>query len=151
MRLLPGSSRLARIAADPSVRAGIGGTPDDRTQRRGFLLVLFMRCLACVWVGQALVQWTDVLTARDSLLDQAPVQWRVAIIFFAVLDPVAAVGLWLATPWGGVIWLFAALSQIVAAVTIPGFFSPLWIGVDGLLVGLYFLLTWLSWRSPEIR
>ena len=31
-----------------------------------------------------------------------------ATIFFAVLDLVAAVGLWLVAPWGGVVWLLTA-------------------------------------------
>lgn len=141
----------ARASATRSIRAGAVEPADDATRRCRILLVSFMRLLACAWVAQALMQWIAVLVPRESPLDQATVQWGAAVVFFAVLDPVAAVGLWLATPWGGVIWLFAAVSQIAAAVAIPGFFSPIWIGVNGLLVALYFLLTWLTTRSPSIR
>lgn len=42
-----------------------------------------------------------------------------------VLDLVAAAGLWLATPWGGVIWLLGAFTQFFAAFALPGFFSYL--------------------------
>jgi uncharacterized membrane protein (DUF2068 family) len=66
-----------------------------------------------------------------------------------VLDPVAAVGLWLVSSWGGVIWFIAAAAQIIATVAIPGLFSPIWIGVNSLLIGLYFLLTWLAARSAR--
>jgi len=34
-----------------------------------------------------------------------------ATIFFAVIDLVAAVGLWLAAAWGGVVWLTASISM----------------------------------------
>ena len=47
-----------------------------------------------------------------------------AVIFFGVLDLVAAVGLWLATPWGGVLWLLAAVSQIFVAVGSDIFSRP---------------------------
>lgn len=122
---------------------------DDGTRRWSLVLVLFMRLLACVWVAQGLVQWMAMLVPRDSVLDHATVQWAATVVFFAVLDPVAAVALWLATPWGGVIWLFAAAAQITAAVAIPGFFSPTWIAVNSLLIGLYFLLTWVAARSAR--
>ena len=34
-----------------------------------------------------------------------PVEWQAATVFFAVLDLVAAIGLWLAVSWGAVMWL----------------------------------------------
>jgi hypothetical protein len=141
----------ARAFANPSFGASVPGQPVDGMQRWGIVLVAFMRLLALAWVVQGLLQWTAALVPRDSPLDQATVQWGVGVVAFAALDPVAAVALWLAKPWGGVIWLFAAVSQIAAAIVIPGFFSPLWIWVDGLLIGLYFLLTWLATRAPRRR
>ena len=64
------------------------------------------------------------------------------MIFFATVNLVAAVGLWLATPWGGVIWLLGAIAQILAALTLPGFYSMLWIGADIVLIVIYFGLMW---------
>jgi uncharacterized membrane protein (DUF2068 family) len=74
-----------------------------------------------------------------------------AVILFAVLDLVAAVGLWLATPWGGVLWLLAASLQIFVAVAMPSFFqdSLLVIGLNVLLILAYFILTWLAGRPTE--
>ena len=40
-------------------------------------------------------------------------EWQGVTIYFAVLDLVAAVGLWLGVAWGGVMWIFVALSVIV--------------------------------------
>jgi uncharacterized membrane protein (DUF2068 family) len=135
--------------AKRSVHAVSTGPTDDGARRWALVRTLFMRLLACVWVAQGLVQWMVMLVPPDSILDHATVPWAAAVVFFAVLDPVAAVGLWLATPWGGVIWLFAAAAQITAAVAIPGFFSPTWIGVNSLLISLYFLLTWLATSSAR--
>ena len=35
----------------------------------------------------------------------------------------AAVGMWLAAPWGGVLWLFTAVAQAFVAVLLPDFSS----------------------------
>ncbi len=40
-------------------------------------------------------------------------------MFFAIIDLVAAVGLWLAAPWGAVVWLTAAVSMAVVEVFFP--------------------------------
>ena len=71
-------------------------------------------------------------------------------MFFSVLDLLAAIGLWLATPWGGVLWLFAALSQMVVAMMMPHFFTPLWVAFDVILVGLYFALTWRAAKAADL-
>lgn len=108
----------------------------------GNLLVVFMRLLAMVWIAQALAQWSAVLLPSQPLFDKVSQLWGGAVIFFAVLDPVAAVGLWLATPWGGVLWLFSAIAQILVAAAVPGFFSIMWIVANIVLIVVYFGLTW---------
>jgi hypothetical protein len=153
MRGLGRSGEVTRPAASHrSQETSRTAAPADAgTFRWGIVLVSFKRLLASAWLAQALMYWIAVLGPSESVLDRASVQWAAATVFFAVLDPVAAVGLWLATPWGGVIWLFAVMSQSVVAVAIPGFVSRLWIGIDASLVGLYFLLTWLAARSRRSR
>jgi hypothetical protein len=47
------------------------------------------------------------------------VAWRTATVFFAVIDLVAAVGLWLAAPWGAVVWLTSVVSMAVMEVFFP--------------------------------
>ncbi|MBV9591021.1 MAG: hypothetical protein JO310_15600, partial [Hyphomicrobiales bacterium] len=58
---------------------------------------------------------------------------------------VAAVGLWLATPWGGVIWLVTAGAQVFVLVVMPGFFDhPFMTALSNIvLVSAYLALTWL--------
>ena len=45
--------------------------------------------------------------APDDLFALHSVAWQVTTVFFAVMDLVAAVGLWLAATWGAVIWLMS--------------------------------------------
>ncbi len=113
----------------------------------GFALVVFMRLLAALWVFRGLSHWAAILLPDEPLFDTATPLWGAAAIFFAILDLVAAVGLWLATPWGGVLWLFSAVAQIFAAIMIPSFFAKPWIAVNGALIVAYFLLTWQAGRA----
>jgi hypothetical protein len=112
----------------------------------GLVLVVFMRLLAALCLAQGLSQWGAMLLPRQPLFDTVTPIWGAAVIFFAVLDLLAAVGLWLATPWGGVLWLFRSVAQIFAALTIPSFSGPVWIAADVALILVYFALTWLAGR-----
>lgn len=140
-------------------RAGSGGAvPFADAARKagssiawGLVLVVFMRLLAVAWVIQGLIQWAGVLLPQEALFDQVTMAFGAAVIFFAVFDLVAAVGLWLASPWGGAIWLFVALAQILVTIAIPGFFSTAWISADILLIALYFFLTWQAGHSAPPR
>ena len=56
--------------------------------------------------------------------------WQAATIFFAVIDLVAAVGLWLAAAWGGVVWLTAAISMAAIELFFPQVFGGrIWIAL----------------------
>ncbi len=127
-----------------------GGRELGETLSWGFALVLFMRFLALLWVFQGLMQWAAVLLPRQALFDDVTPMWGAAVIFFAILDLVAAVGLWLATPWGGVIWLFGAIAQIFVALAIRSFFNMAWIAVNCVLIIVYFMLTWQAAQSGAI-
>lgn len=132
--------------AEAAIRLGVSAR-EARETRWGLVLVVFMRLLAGVWIVQGLAQWAGFLIPVDALFDHLTTGRAGAVIFFSVLDLLAAVGLWLATPWGGVLWLFAALSQILVAMALPHFFTPAWIAVDGILIMLYFALTWRAGKA----
>lgn len=129
--------------------------PEDDTARRiawDRVLVWFMRTVAAMWMVKALVSWAMILGV--DILDLPPFETmpaflKGAVILFAVLDPVAAVGLWLTSAWGGVMWLIAVLSHLAVAVLRP---SGATIGlalavVEGLLIALYVTLSWLAGRD----
>ena len=60
-------------------------------------LVLFLRIMATVSMFKGIYHWSLVLGIADgdgSTFEQASTPWQAATVFFAVIDLVAAVGLW---------------------------------------------------------
>lgn len=148
MRFLPSFDKNAeRGDSGAAIRLGEGARNVSEETSWGVVLVIFMRALAALWALQGLMQWVTILLPGEPLFDKVTPTWGAAVIFFAVLDLVAAVGLWLATPWGGVIWLFGAIAQIFVALALPNFFSMLWISADLVLIVIYFVLTWQAGRA----
>ena len=88
---------------------------------------------------------------HDELFDHLRVSQSAAVMFFSVIDFLAAVGLWLATPWGAILWLFAALSQIFIALSVRHVFATGWIVSDIVLIVVYFALTWQAGRTAGQR
>lgn len=128
------------------------GDQGDATQW-GQLLTVFMRIIALFWLLQGVTQWCLVLTASRPIFEELPSNAAVAVVFFAVLDLIAGVGLWLATPWGGVLWLLIASAQIFVTLSVPGFFiGGYWlIALDIVLICVYFFLTFEAGRDVEAQ
>ena len=71
----------------------------------GRRLMLFLRIVAGFSLLKGLYHWALVLGIGDgagSTFEASAMPWQAATVFFAVIDLVAAVGLWLAAAWGGV-------------------------------------------------
>jgi uncharacterized membrane protein (DUF2068 family) len=125
----------------------VGAKPDaDAEQARWtFMLTLFFRAASLVWIAQGLDQWRRILVpAAGGFLDGSAAV-TAAVIFFAVLDLVAAVGLWMVAPWGGVVWLLTVMAQIFVSTMKPNFFTgggALVKGADALLLAIYLFLSW---------
>jgi hypothetical protein len=134
---------------DAAIRIGEARADQNTQTRWGMLLVIFMRLMAGLWLCQGLAEWSSVLLPAEQVLDSLSGTAAAVLIFFAVADLVAAVGLWLATPWGGALWLFAATSQIFAATTIKDAFSRTWIFVDVVLIIVYFVLTFKAGQARD--
>src|SRR5262245_18924311 len=76
------------------------------------------------------------------------IAWQTATVFFAVIDLVAAVGLWLAAAWGAVIWLTAVASMLAVEIFFPQVFGGGWL--TGVLEGgLLILYLWLAIKSAQ--
>jgi hypothetical protein len=85
-------------------------------------LVLFLRIMAVVSLAKGLYHWGQVCgigVAADQTFELRPLAWQSATAFFAVIDLVAAVGLWLAAAWGAVVWLTATVSMAVVELFFP--------------------------------
>ena len=105
------------------------GRPTPWTRR----LVIFLRTMAMVSLVKGIYHWSLVLGIGDgngSTFEQAGMPWQAATVFFAVIDLVAAVGLWLAAAWGGVVWLTASISMAAIELFFPQVYGGrLWIAI----------------------
>src|SRR6201747_3334005 len=71
-------------------------------------LVLFLRVMAIVSVAKGLYHWAQVtgfVGGEDDAFENQSMAWQSATVYFAVIELVAAVGLWLAPPWGAGGWV----------------------------------------------
>ncbi len=100
-------------------------------------LVLFLRIMALVSMFKGMYHWAVVIGIGDgpgSTFEVASMAWQAATIFFAVIDLVAAVGLWLAAAWGGVVWLTAAISMAAIELFFPQVYGGrVWIAIPEFL------------------
>jgi hypothetical protein len=147
-----GAAQVLGHAPLPPIAGVNGGLGDGAASLRWTtFLVWFMRTMALVWIAKGLFNWSVILGANPRVVDflTMDVILEASIIFFAVADLVAAIGLWLASPWGGVLWLICAICE--AASPLIGlktsFASTITIGVNAALVALYFVLSWMASRE----
>lgn len=119
--------------------------------RWGFLLTWFMRLLAILWIIKGLSAWAVILGLWSPIgaFEARSTGYQATIIYFAVIDLVAAVGLWMASTWGGVMWLLAVMSHLILAVFFPRIVSA---GVVTMsfficLIASYLAVSWLSARE----
>ena len=63
-----------------------------------------------------------------------------------MIDLAAAIGLWLTSTWGGVLWLLAVMSHLILAVFFPRFVSNGALVIALLIVStmLYLTVSWLA-------
>jgi hypothetical protein len=114
-------------------------------------LVLFLRVMAGVSMIKGLYHWSRVCgigVAPNDLYAYHSIAWQAATVFFAVIDLVAAVGLWLAAAWGAVIWLTAVASMLAVEIFFPQVFGRAYLTVmlEGGLLALYL---WLALKSAQ--
>ena len=94
------------------------GQPEGWTQR----FMLFLRVMAGVSMLKGLYHWALIVGVGQgpfSAFEVNSAAWQAASMYFAVIDLVAAVGLWLAAAWGGVVWLTATISMAAIELFFP--------------------------------
>jgi hypothetical protein len=112
-------------------------------------LVLFQRVAGGFMIAKGLIHWAVLFTgpAFYALSMEA----RSATVFFAVIDLVAGVSLWLASTWGASVWLFAVASQVVAGllfVRLTGLMIMLTI-LEIVLVAFYVVVRFMAYREQQ--
>jgi Family of unknown function (DUF6163) len=115
-------------------------------------LVFFLRLMAIASVAKGLYHWAQVtgfVGGEEDAFENQPMAWQSATVYFAVIELVAAVGLWLATPWGAVVWLTTVVSMAVIELMFPGIYggSLTVVGLEALMLGVYLALAWMAARE----
>lgn len=74
----------------------------------------FLRLVALTSLVMGVIYWVRLIGYYPGSLwrfDLMPWQWQAACVSFAILFPVAAIGLWMMVSWGPVIWFVAAAGE----------------------------------------
>jgi hypothetical protein len=144
---------------DPSSRdnaMSVAAISSERTQsdenawtRR---LVLFLRIMAVLSMAQGLYHWAQVtgfVGAEDDAFEVQSTAWQTATVYFAVIELVGAVGLWLATPWGAVVWLTTVVSMAVIELMFPTIYGGnlIIVGIQAAFLAAYLALAWMAARE----
>lgn len=132
-------------------RAADGAGPARRRIPWDVVLVWFMRLVASTWILKGLAAWLVILGVETpwlAPLGSLPVPAQAMVVIFAVLDPVAGVGLWLTSTWGGVMWLLAVMVHVLFAVLRP---EDSRIGLEITIAEMALVLTYvgLSWLASR--
>jgi uncharacterized membrane protein (DUF2068 family) len=107
--------------------------------------------MAGVSMIKGLYHWSRVCgigVDSSDVFQYHSIAWQAATVFFAVIDLVAAVGLWLAAAWGAVIWLTAIASMLALEIFFPQVFGAS-LMTGALEGGLLVLYLWLALKSAQ--
>jgi hypothetical protein len=121
-----------------------------RKERWPGRLVLFLRAMAAVSLVKGLYHWMAICGFDPSVeFDAYSTPYQAATVFFAVIDLVAAVGLWLAAPWGAVVWLTSVISMVAVELLFPQVYGGrLWVaGLEMGLLAVYLGLALMAARE----
>lgn len=107
---------------DPGARdePPIGAEIHNPGIRWDMMMVVFLRLMAAVWLFRAIGYWGLVLGFGDLPLVEESRLRQALIVGFALIDCVAAVGIWLLAPWGKSLWVFVLVAEIALGITGSG-------------------------------
>ena len=150
MSEMPAADRASRNKAKSAGFSSERRESDENAWTRR--LVIFLRVMAVLSVCKGLYHWAQVtgfVGGEDDAFENQQMAWQTATVYFAVIELVAAVGLWLATPWGAVVWLTAVVSMSVIELMFPAIYggSLVVVGGEALLLTAYLALAWMAARE----
>ena len=117
-------------------------------------VMLYLRLLAGFLLVKTIYSWTLICGVWDgetSRFEMISLAAQAAVIWAAIMNPVAAVGLWLGASWGVVLWLVTAMVQILINANAPEGVGRLMIvaAIETILVAIYAFLTYKAARESE--
>ena len=115
------------------------------------ILLIFTRAVACLWILRGLLHWLTIIGSDATPFETLPASFAFLVVFFAVADLIAGVGMWIASAWGGVLWIFSVVASIIVTLAVPQFANggPIFLAIDFVLIAIYFVLTWQAARERD--
>jgi hypothetical protein len=138
------SELIIREATDPIAPLRIDERHSNSDGWAGWL-TLFLRAVAVLSLAKGLYHWAVICgfgAAPGGGFEAKSSPWQMATVFFAIIDLVAAVGLWLGASWGVIIWLASSVTMIVVHALLPqiyGFQPVIIVGEIALIIGYVFI------------
>ncbi len=119
-------------------------------------LILFQRVAGGYMIFKGLTYWSGLVGIGDGAgvaFKNEALDAQAATVFFAVIDLVAGVALWLGSTWGAMMWLIAAGLQLFADVVVlaPSGFLVLLTIIEILLVAGYVILRFMVHAETDRR
>jgi len=152
--LMSKPSSREQIPRDQAMSAAGSSTARTETDENLWTrrLVVFLRAMAVLSLAVGLYHWaqlTGFIGGEDDAFENQMVAWQAATVYFAVIELVAAVGLWLATPWGAVVWLTTVVSMAVVELMFPAIYGGnlVIIGLETAMLTAYLALAWMAARE----
>ncbi|MCW5681298.1 MAG: hypothetical protein KF794_07725 [Xanthobacteraceae bacterium] len=104
------------MAEDDPMDAAIGrDSVEIKPWRR--MLINYQRAAGGFMMFKGLIGWAIICgIGFGTPFQQLPIEAKGATVFFAVIDVVAGVALWLGSTWGATLWLIVAAAQISADI-----------------------------------
>lgn len=136
----------------PQALEPVAAGGEEEQQRWAYWLVYFLRAMAAVSLIKGLYHWAVVCgigAPSPAGFETYSTSYQAATVFFAVIDLVAGVGLWLAAPWGAVVWLTSVISMAAVEILFPQIYGgSFWIiALELLLLGVYLGLALMAARE----
>jgi len=120
----------------------------------GYWLSIYLRVMAAASLCKGIYHWAIVCgigAPFPSGFDSYPIPFQAATVFFAVIDLVAGVGLWLAAAWGAVLWLTSVISMAMVEVLFPQIFggNMIVVLIETVLLAVYLGLAFMAAREQD--
>jgi hypothetical protein len=137
--------------ADDALRDRSADAAPSRRWRWDRALVWYMRVLALLWIAKGLGFWALILGVGYPIpaFEARSTGAQATVIYFAIIDQVAAVGLWLTSVWGGVMWLLAIMSHLILGFFFPSVVPSNVVSITFFIafILIYLTISWLAARE----
>jgi hypothetical protein len=115
-------------------------------------LDIYLIALSVITMLFGLRHWAVILgiiAGAGGSFEAMSTPWKILTMHMAVVDLVASVGLWMRASWGQVVWVYAALAEIILHIVFASTFGNDWplVGFHFIAIAVFVVLTILVSRS----